>query len=77
LTAPIEGSDLSLFSIGTFVFGPYDFMQLIEVENEPTVHGFSLEFGSDVAGMQDNFWSLEGLFSAGNEAIRLCEEKSK
>lgn len=75
--APIDGREWPPFAIGSFVFGPFDFKTLAEAENDPDVFGFSLEFGSDVAGMRDNFWSLEGLSKAGAEAIRLCQEKDK
>ena len=75
--APIDGREWPPFAIGSFVFGPFDFKTLAEAENDPDVFGFSLEFGSDVAGMRDNFWSLEGLSKAGAEAIRLCQEKVK
>ncbi len=77
LYAPIEGRKWPPFAIGSFVFGPFDFRRIMEAENDPTVFGFSLEFGSAVAGMRDNFWSLEGLFEAGTEAIRLCQEKER
>jgi hypothetical protein len=77
LYAPIEGRKWPPFAIGSFVFGPFDFRRIIEAENDPTVFGFSLEFGSAVAGMRDNFWSLQGLFEAGTEAIRLCQEKER
>jgi hypothetical protein len=73
LYAPIEGREWPPFAIGSFVFGPFDFQRIIEAENDPSVFGFSLEFGSDVAGMRDNFWSLEGLQESGIEATRLCE----
>lgn len=77
LYAPIEGREWPPFAIGSFVFGPFDFKRIIEAENDPSVFGFSLEFGSDVAGMRDNFWSLDGLYKAGTEAIRLCQEANK
>lgn len=73
LYAPVDGSKWPPFAIGSFVFGPFDFKRLIQAENDPEVFGFSLEFGSDVAGMRDNYWSLEGLLEAGTEAIKLCE----
>lgn len=74
--APIDGREWPPFAIGSFTLGPFDFKTLIEAENDPAVFGFSLEFGSDVAGMRDNFWSLEGLYAAGSEAIKLCEAKT-
>ena len=77
LYAPIEDRAWPPFAIGSFVFGPFDFQRIIEAENDPSVFGFSLEFGSDVAGMRDNFWSLDGLYKAGTEAIRLCQEANK
>lgn len=77
LYAPIDGREWPPFAIGSFVFGPFDFERLIETENDPSASGFSLEFGSDVAGLRDNFWTLEGLHKAGVEAIKLCKERTK
>lgn len=73
LYTPIAGREWPPFAVGSFVFGPFDLKRLIEVENNPKLFGFSLEFGSDVAGLLDNFWSLDGLQKAGREAIKLCE----
>jgi len=41
------------------------------------VFGFSLEFAEGPAGLRDNYWSLEELFEAGNEAMRLCREQER
>jgi hypothetical protein len=76
LYAPINGREWPPFSIGSFVFGPFDFERIIAAEGDPSVFGFSLEFATEAAGMHDNYWSLEGLFDAGNEAMRLCRERS-
>lgn len=73
LYTPIAGREWPPFAVGSFVFGPFDLKRLIEVENNPKLFGFSLEFGSDVAGLLDNFWSLDGLQKAGTEVIKLCE----
>jgi len=77
LYAPINGREWPPFAIGSFVFGPFDFERIIAAEGDPSVFGFSLEFASEAAGMHDNYWSLEGLFDAGNEAMRLCRERSR
>lgn len=75
LYAPIAGRSWPPFAIGSFVFGSFDFERIIAAEGDPSVFGFSLEFEKDAAGMEDNYWSLEGLFDAGNEAMRLCQEE--
>jgi hypothetical protein len=54
-----------------------DFERIIAAEGDPSVFGFSLEFPNGAAGMRDNYWSLEGLFEAGNEALRKCQGKEK
>ncbi|EDM70665.1 hypothetical protein RAZWK3B_14748 [Roseobacter sp. AzwK-3b] len=74
LYAPIDGRDWPPFAVGSFVFGSFDFERIIAAEGDPSVFGFSLEFAEENAGMRDNFWSLEGLFEAGNAAIQLCQE---
>jgi hypothetical protein len=77
LYAPITGRDWPPFAIGSFVFGSFDFERIIAAEGDPSVFGFSLEFPNGAAGMRDNYWSLEGLFEAGNEALRKCQGKEK
>lgn len=77
LDAPLEGQGLLPFAIGSFVFGPYDFERIVSAEHDPTVFGFSLEFPSGLVGLQNNYWSLEGLLDAGNEAMRVCRESKQ
>ena len=77
LYAPIEDREWPPFAIGSFVFGSFDFERIISVEGNPSVFGFSLEFADGAAGMRDNYWSLEGLFDAGNDAMRLCREREQ
>lgn len=77
LYAPIEDREWPPFAIGSFVFGSFDFERIISVEGNPSVFGFSLEFAEGAAGMRDNYWSLEGLFDAGNDAMRLCREREQ
>lgn len=54
----------------------FDLKQLIGAESDPSNFGFSLEFLRDAAGMGGNYWSLEGLFEAGGEVVRLCRQRS-
>ncbi len=75
LHAPIDGREWPPFAIGSFVFSSFDFERIITAEGDPSVFGFSLEFAKGTAGMRDNYWSLDGLFEAGNEALRLCREQ--
>ena len=75
LHAPIDGREWPPFAIGSFVFSSFDFKRIIAAEGDPSVFGFSLEFAKGTAGMRDNYWSLDGLFEAGNEALRLCREQ--
>lgn len=77
LHAPIEGREWPPFAVGSFVFGSFDFERIIAAEGDPSVFGFSLEFAEGMAGMRDNYWSLDGLFKAGNEALRLCREEEE
>ena len=77
LYAPIDGRDWPPFAVGSFVFGSFNFERIIAAEGDPSVFGFSLEFTEGTAGLRDNYWSLEGLFEAGNEAIRLCREREQ
>ena len=77
LYAPINGREWPPFAVGSFVFGSFNFERIIASEANPSVFGFSLEFAEGTAGLRDNYWSLEGLFEAGNEAIRLCRESSQ
>lgn len=74
LHAPIDGREWPPFAIGSFVFSSFDFERIIAAEGDTSVFGFSLEFAKGTAGMRDNYWSLDGLFEAGNEALRLCRE---
>ncbi|XOY55403.1 MAG: hypothetical protein ACMUJK_11615 [Rhodobacterales bacterium] len=75
LYAPIEGRKWPPFAVGSFIFGTFDFERIISTETDPSVFGFSLEFGSAAAGMGENYWSLNGLLDAGNEAMKLCRER--
>ena len=77
LYAPIDGREWPPFSVGSFVFGSFNFDRIIAAEADPSVFGFSLEFAAGTAGLRDNYWSLEGLFEAGNEAMRLCREQDR
>ena len=77
LFAPINGREWPPFAVGSFVFGSFDFERIIAAEGDPSVFGFSLEFAEGTAGLRDNYWSLEGLFEAGNEAMRLCREQER
>lgn len=77
LYAPIDGREWPPFAVGSFVFGSFDFDRIIAAEGDPSVFGFSLEFAEGTAGLRDNYWSLEGLFAAGNEAMRLCRENNQ
>lgn len=77
LYAPIDGRAWPPFAVGSFAFGTFDFERIISTEGDPSIFGFSLEFANDAAGMRDNYWSLEGLFDAGNEAMRLCKERAQ
>jgi hypothetical protein len=63
--------------VRSFVFGSFDFDRIIAAEGDPSVFGFSLEFAEGTAGLRDNYWSLEGLYDAGNEAMRLCREHER
>mgnify|MGYP001084254895 FL=1 len=72
LFAPVDGRQWPPFAVGSF-----DFERIIAAEANPSVFGFSLEFTEGIAGLRDNYWSLEGLFEAGNEAIRLCREREQ
>ena len=74
LFAPINGREWPPFALGSFVFGTFDFEHIMLTETNPSVVGFSFEFHDGTAGMHNNYWSLEGLEQAGNEAIRKCEE---
>ena len=74
LYAPIKARSWPPFAIGSLSIGTFDLERLIELENNQSAFGFSLEFSTDTAGMQDNYWSLEGLYEAGSEAMRLCRE---
>ena len=65
------------FAVGSLVFGSFDLDRMIAAEVDPSVYGFSLEFAESTAGLRDNYWSLEGLFAAGNEAMRLCRENNQ
>jgi hypothetical protein len=73
LYAPIEGREWPPFAVGSFVFGTFDSERIISTATDPSVFGFSLEFAGDAAGMRENYWSLEGLSEAGNEAMRICQ----
>jgi hypothetical protein len=73
LYAPIEGREWPPFAVGSFVFGTFDSKRIISTATDPSVFGFSLEFAGDAAGMRENYWSLEGLSEAGNEAMRICQ----
>ena len=75
LDAPIDGREWPPFAVGSFVLGSFDFERIISAEGDPSVFGFSLEFAEGTAGLSDNYWSLEGLFDAGNAAMRLCLER--
>ena len=77
LFAPINGREWPPFEVGSFVFGSFDFERIIAAEADPSVFGFSLEFAEGPAGLRDNYWSLEELFEAGNEAMRLCREQER
>lgn len=77
LFAPSEERFFSPFPVGIFVLENFDFERLIATETNPSALGFSLEFSSGVAGLQDNYWSLEELFKAGNEVLQLCRESLK
>ena len=77
LYAPIKARSWPPFAIGSLSIGTFDLERLIELEKNQSAFGFSLEFSTDAAGMQDNYWSLEGLFAAGNEAMRLCRENNQ
>ena len=74
LYAPIKARSWPPFAIGSLSVGTFDLERLIELEKNQSAFGFSLEFSTDTAGMQDNYWSLEGLYEAGSEAMRLCQE---
>ena len=74
LYAPIKARSWPPFAIGSLSIGTFDLERLIELEKNQSAFGFSLEFSTDAAGMQDNYWSLEGLYEAGSEAMRLCRE---
>lgn len=74
LYAPIKARSWPPFAIGSLSIGTFDLERLIELEKNQSAFGFSLEFSTDTAGMQDNYWSLEGLYEAGSEAMRLCRE---
>jgi hypothetical protein len=75
LYAPIDGREWPPFAVGSFVFGIFDFERIISTGTDPSVFGFSLEFGGAAAGMRENYWSLNGLLDAGNEAMKLCRER--
>lgn len=75
LYAPINGREWPPFAVGSFIFGSYDFERIIATEGDPSVFGFSLEFAEGTAGLRDNYWSLEGLYEVGNQAIKLCRER--
>ena len=77
LYAPIEDREWPPFAIGSFVFGAFDFEGIISTEGDPSIFGFSFEFAEETAGLRGNFWSLEGLFEAGNEAMTLCRERDQ
>lgn len=77
LYAPIDGREWPPFALGSFTFGEYDLARLLATEYDPYIFGFSLEFPKEVAGLKNNYWSLEGLFEAGREAAFLCEERNK
>lgn len=77
LYAPIDGREWPPFSVGSFVFGSFNFDRIMAAEADPSVFGFSLEFAEGTAGLRDNYWSLEGLYEAGNAAKRLCREREK
>ena len=74
LYAPIKGRLWPPFAIGSLSIGRLNLERLVALEKNESAFGFSLEFPTDTAGMQDNYWSLEGLYEAGSEAMRLCRE---
>lgn len=65
------------FAVGAFRMGLFDFERIISAEGDMQVLGFGLEFEGNPAGLKNNYWSLEGLFRAGNAALSACEEASK
>jgi len=71
--APVVEGSWPPFAIGSFVFRGFDLARLASMEADPSVFGFSLEFEGSPAGLMDNYWSLDGLASAGQELIKLCE----
>ena len=73
LYAPIKGRLWPPFAIGSLSIGRLNLERLVALEKNESAFGFSLEFPTDTAGMQDNYWSLEGLYEAGSEAMRLCQ----
>ena len=75
LYAPIKGRLWPPFAIGSLSIGRLNLERLVALEKNESAFGFSLEFSTDTAGMQDNYWSLEGLYEAGSEAMRLCREQ--
>ena len=75
LYAPIKGRSWPPFAIGSLSIGRLNLERLVALEKNESAFGFSLEFLTDTAGMQDNYWSLEGLYEAGSEAMRLCREQ--
>ena len=75
LYAPIKGRLWPPFAIGSLSIGMLNLERLVALEKNESAFGFSLEFPTDTAGMQDNYWSLEGLYEAGSEAMRLCREQ--
>ena len=77
LYAPIDRREWPPFAVGSFVFGSFDFDRIIAAEGDPSAFGFSLEFAEGTAGLRDNYWSLEGLFAAGNESMRLCRANNQ
>ena len=75
LYAPIKGRLWPPFAIGSLSIGRLNLERLVALEKNESAFGFLLEFSTDTAGMQDNYWSLEGLYEAGSEAMRLCREQ--
>jgi hypothetical protein len=75
--APINEGDWPPFAIGRFFIGSFDFAAISDAEAEPRVLGFSLEFQADVAGMIDNYWTLEGLEEAASQVLMHCREGQK
>ena len=71
--APVVEGAWPPFAIGSFVFRGFDLTRLASMGADQSVFGFSLEFVGEPAGLRDNYWSLDGLSSASQELIQLCE----